>query len=110
MRTLAISMSDWLNVSIFTFLIVKIVIQRQLYQQLVKSIVYMYYWFFACKNHNMTIVVSSQLYVSIFVFPPTKIITLRQLCQQLVRPIIYMYFCFFACENHNMETAVLAAN
>ena len=109
MGALVAGVSGWLNVPVFAFPLVKIVTQGQLCQQLVRPVVYMYFRFFACKNHNAGAAVSGRLYVFVFAFPLVKIVTRGQLCQQLVRPVEYMYFRFFACKNHNAGAAAAVA-
>ena len=45
-------MSFSLYILVIAFLSLKIVTQGQLYQELVKSVVYTYFRFFACKNYD----------------------------------------------------------
>ena len=73
----------WLHISIFTFLLIKIITKEQLCQQLVKLVKHICFYFFAYKNDNagvaiprasMPAAVLSWLYILIFAFLLVKII------------------------------------
>ena len=46
------TLSSWLHIPIFAFLLVKIIMRGQLYQQLVRAVAHICYRFFAYKNCN----------------------------------------------------------
>ena len=74
-------------ISVFVFLLVKIIIRVELYQQLVRSVTYTYFRFFFYKSYNaeavmlgahMLAAVLDQLYIPVFAFLLVKIITQGQ--------------------------------
>ena len=73
----AVMLATKLYIYVFTFLLIKLVTQGQLFQQLVKSVANTYLArFFAFKNHNArAVMLVARLAVSIFAFPFMKIIT-----------------------------------
>ncbi len=78
------------HILVFAFPLVKIIIQGQLCQQLVRPVAHTCFRFFACKNRNASSYASSRYassrssrsHVRVFAFSLVKIITRGQLCQQ----------------------------
>ncbi len=76
------------HILVVIFPLVKIIIQGQLCQQLVRPVVHTYFRFFVCKNRNAGSYASSRYasrwlgwsHVRVFAFLLKKIVTRGQLC------------------------------
>lgn len=92
----------------YTYL-AKIVMQKQLCQQLVRSVTDIYLKIVLPYSGNYTNSWSGRLHIPILAFLYIKLIIQGQLYQQLIKPIISTCFRFFIYKNRIAKIAILAA-